>query len=333
MPVNVINQTPFPHFAFEKLGYQGERWQTVVVKVTCDIDPVTGHCEIADEQCPVIMADKYRRTPETSSLVTETDLIFCKPRGEFYITGTACTTDNLPLPQWDAGFTLGHLQKKLILSGPRFWSYQNGWQTEPPVPVMAVPLIYENAYGGHDISAAIYPANPVGMGWVSKDNADKSKRYPMPQITLPGSDAAFGMPRAVAGFGLYSRWWPQRLQYAGTYDTGWLESTRPYYPADFKTDFFMAAPADQQQETYFEGNEILTVQGMFADAAEASFTLPGMGFVLLPNAPEDELTPYICVLDTLHLSLDERRLYLTWRYSRTGLSPDTPLQLHAYKLS
>ncbi len=83
MPVHVINQTPFPHFAFRKLGYRGEHWFTVVVRVTCDIDPVTGQCSFSDEQQPVIMADRYRNNPENSSLLTETDLIFRKPRGSF----------------------------------------------------------------------------------------------------------------------------------------------------------------------------------------------------------------------------------------------------------
>lgn len=335
MPVHVINQTPFPHFAFRKLGYRGEHWFTVVVRVTCDIDPVTGQCSFSDEQQPVIMADRYRNNPENSSLLTETDLIFRKPRGEFYITGTAYTTDNIPQPQWIAGFTFGQLQKQLTLSGPRFWSYHQGWKADAPAAVTALPLIYENAYGGHDISGA-YPANPVGTGWFSADNADKSARYPLPRITLPGSESVppvFGMPWPVAGFGLYSRWWSPRLQYAGTYDHDWLENTRPYYPADFKPDFFMGAPADQQQEGYFTGNETLTIRGMFPEVAEASFRLPEIGFFAVQDIPGEPLVPDDCVLDTVHLSLDELKLCLTWRYSLTDILPGIPLQIHAYKLS
>ncbi len=83
----------------------------------------------------------------------------------------------------------------------------------------------------------------------------------------------------------------------------------------------MGAPADQQQEGYFDGNETLTIRGMFPEVAEASFRLPEIGFFAVQDIPGEPLVPDDCVLDTVHLSLDERKLCLTWRYSLTDILP------------
>lgn len=334
MLAHVNNNTPFPYFAFEKLGYLNEHWFTVVIKATCDIDPLTGSCKFSDEQLPIVMADKYRTTPENSSLIMETDLVFHKPRGEFYLIGTARTLDGQAAPQWECGFTFGTLQKKLTLSGPRYWEYQGDWQLTEPLPITALPLIYEQAFGGKNHESLDYPENPIGLGWYDTTKLDTTHRYAAPQISYPLSSnilTTIETPWPVAGFGLYSRWWRQRLQYAGTYDDMWLNETHPYYPFDFKYDFLMGTPIDQQQ-IYFNGDEILTLKGLFAETPEVTLALPKIGFAAEQRVPNQPNSRHKLCLDTVCVSLDERKLYLTWRYSQTALQAETSLELDAYKL-
>lgn len=330
MLAQVINKTPFPHFAFEKLGYMNEHWFTVVIKATCDINPTTNYCEFSDTQLPIVMADKYRTTPENSSLLVETDLVLHKPRGELYLTGTARTLEGQAVPHWESGFTLGSLNKQLTLSGPRYWEYQDTWLLTEPLPITALPLIYEHAFGGQHEKQA-YPDNPIGVGWYDVTKLNTSEKYAAPQITYPQLENEIGVSSPVAGFGLYSRWWQQRMQYAGTYDDLWLNETRPYYPADFKNDFLMGAPADQQQ-AYFKGDETLTLKGVFAESPAVTLTLPKIGFLAEQRVPEQANAYHQLNLDTVHVSLDERKLYLTWRYSQMALQAGTVLQLNAYKL-
>ena len=47
-------------------------------------------------------------------------------------------------------------------------------------------------------------------------------------------------------FGPVGRGWHPRLGYAGTYDQNWLDNVFPFLPADFRDDYYQAAPADQQ---------------------------------------------------------------------------------------
>ncbi|MGJ3353140.1 DUF2169 family type VI secretion system accessory protein [Providencia sp. Je.9.19] len=331
MLAQVINKTPFPHFAFEKLGHVNEHWFTVIIKATCDIDPTTGHCEFSDTQLPIVMADKYRTTLENSSLLVETDLVFYKPRGEFYLTGTARVLEGQATPQWESGFTFGSLNKQLTLSGPRYWEYQDIWRLTDPLPITALPLIYEHAFGGHHHEDQAYPDNPIGLGWYDATKLNISERYAAAQISYPQLEHEIGIPSPVAGFGLYSRWWQQRLQYAGTYDDIWINEIRPYYPADFKNDFLMGTPVDQQQD-YFKGDEILTLKGLFPESPVVTLTLPKIGFLAAQQVSHQADSHHKLNLDTVSVSLDERKLYLTWRYSQTDLQAGTTLKLNAYKL-
>ncbi|MBG2802982.1 DUF2169 family type VI secretion system accessory protein [Proteus sp. WDL240414] len=334
MLAHVINQTPFPHFSFEKLGYKDEHWQTLAVKVTCDFDPLTGICDIADEQKPLIMADVYRTTPENSSLLHETDLVSYKPNAEIYLVGTARTLDEMPLTLWETELSIGQINKKLTLSGPRYWEHHHDWQLSSPQPISALPLIYENAYGGKNSLQEAYEKNPIGLGWYESRYLDKALQYPAPQIHYPSVEHAFHLnkPWEVAGYGQYSRWWQQRSQFAGTYNDEWLNQIKPYYPDDFKSDFFMSTPADQHQQGFFVGNETLSLSGFFTQTPRVDLVLPNIGFVAIPHLSHSE-TPYeLLKLDTVCVSLDEKKLYLTWRYRQLISTMESTLQLQAYKL-
>ncbi|AVA39942.1 MULTISPECIES: DUF2169 family type VI secretion system accessory protein [Proteus] len=334
MLAHVINQTPFPHFSFEKLGYKDERWQTIVVKVTCDFDPLTGKCDIADEQTPLIMADVYRTTPENSSLVHETNLVSYKPHAEIYIVGTARTLSNTPVTHWETELSIGQIHKKLILSGPRYWEYHRDWSLGEAQPISALPLIYEKAFGGKNSHQEVNDKNPIGVGWYDSHDMDKTRQYPAPQIYYPLKEHILSVdkPWEVAGYGQYNRWWQQRVQFAGTYNDEWLNNIKPYYPADFNFAFFMSTPVDQQQNDFFVGNETLSLKGFFAQINLTELILPSIGFVVIPQLVPEKLTNGLLKLDTVCVSLDEQKLYLTWRYRQRLSAKENTLQLYAYKL-
>ena len=68
--MNIENETGFPHFQFEKVGYYGELFTVVVVNQTFDFSYSGGLCLIADEQRLPLMTDSWFGEPESSSLKT-----------------------------------------------------------------------------------------------------------------------------------------------------------------------------------------------------------------------------------------------------------------------
>lgn len=103
--MNIENETGFPHFQFEKVGYYGELFTVVVVNQTFDFSYSGGLCLIADEQRLPLMTDSWFGEPESSSLKTATDLVCRKVRADVLLNGhawhaTGETTDGRPVYRW-----------------------------------------------------------------------------------------------------------------------------------------------------------------------------------------------------------------------------------------
>ncbi|MDM3565562.1 hypothetical protein O9361_18305, partial [Proteus vulgaris] len=73
----------------------------------------------------------------------------------------------------------------------------------------------------------------------------------------------------------------------------------------------------------------LSLSGFFAQTPRVDLALPNIGFVAISHSK----TPYeLLALDTICVSLDEQKLYLTWRYRQLISTMESTLQLQAYKL-
>ena len=115
-------------------------------------------------------------------------------------------------------------------------------------------------------------------------------------------------------FGPVGRGWQPRLGYAGTYDQAWLDDVFPFLPADFRDDYYQAAPADQQIP-YLEGGEEVMLFNLTPEG-RAGFRLPKleMPVVFFLKTYEKEETR--AVADTLVIEPDARRFVVCWRASR-----------------
>lgn len=319
--IQIENHTPFPVMAFEKHGRHGYVFDVIAFRMTFRLK--NGYyADLADEQDELIMADEYYGEPETSSLKYETELVLYKKSADIHVIGSAAPAGG-GSSQWMAGIRVGDFSKRLMLSGPRCWHYENQrWQLSPPSQVESVPLCYELAYGGNwqkegqEIKS--FSANPVGCGYYpDRHDLNITRQYRAPQITrfLPHEEEYYDIttPFSPQGTGPMSRWWQSRLQYAGTYDEAWQASTRPFLPDDFSERFYNSAHPELIYPSHLIGNEPIVLEGLLPEASRVVTGLPGYQPVCVLTDVHNRLHTQRPVADTLTINLDERLIYLTWR--------------------
>jgi hypothetical protein len=112
-------------------------------------------------------------------------------------------------------------------------------------------------------------------------------------------------------FGSIGRQWAPRFRHAGTYDQHWLDHEAPFWPSDFRHDYFQSAPQDQQLP-YPVGGEPLVLRNLTPEGYfEARLPKVEMPILFLPHtAPAQELQG---VLDTILIEPDLGRICMTWR--------------------
>jgi len=338
----VRNQTPFGHFQYDKMG-PGRRFHDVVI-VCASFVLAPGRLEAAPEHRGPVLADALWDAPRPmlASLRQATDLVLAKPGADVFVTGSARARDWTPCREWLATLALGPgdaplLKKTLRLTGPRHWL----WHEDPaqralgePEPAQEVPLRYELAFGGWwfdegdapDALPRVHEANPGGSGRFGSACRDRhpAARYergqpvPGPQIELADAPIRHGnQALEPAGFAPIARHWQPRLALAGTYDDAWRErhAQMPFmdYAEDFDLRFFQYAPADQVVAQPLAGDERLRMAGFFASADAIEMQLPGIRIEALCRTGDGAQTQAFMALDTVHLSLDEMLVHLTWR--------------------
>jgi hypothetical protein len=157
----------------------------------------------------------------------------------------------------DVGVRVGPVQKLLKVYGDRQWGVSG--RPTPAQPFVRMPLVYERAFGGVDRKSPnpdrdFFWPNPVGTGFGQQlehviGTALPNIEYPDQLITSWNT-----RPRP-AGFGPVASHWQPRVQFAGTYDDGWMKNRQPLLPADFDDRFYQCAPADQQAPQLLRGGE------------------------------------------------------------------------------
>jgi hypothetical protein len=121
--MNIINNTEFPHFQFEKVGYFGELFSVTVVSQTFDLSNAGGACPKSKVQRPLILADSWFGEPEMSSLKTVTDLVYKKNYSDILLSGHAWNASGAAR-EWQAEIQVGDLRHSIYVCGAREW---RGW--------------------------------------------------------------------------------------------------------------------------------------------------------------------------------------------------------------
>lgn len=297
----------------------GREHLVVAVKGTFTIPAPGREPERAEEQLPLIEADSFTGEPGRSAPVHEADYPLRKPRCDVLLLGSAYAPEGRPTERVQVGFQLGPVTKTFQVVGDRLWQVGNGIRPGSHIrPFERLPISYDRAFGGVDdfhpdpARHAAYRHNPVGRGYHAQLDRALVDGTPMPNTEEPQRpvERPDGDYRPMA-FGPLGRGWTPRLQLAGTYDQDWLDQVFPFLPADFRDDYYQAAPADQQLPYPTGGEEVrllnLTPEGRIG------FRLPRLDLPIVFFPKQGERTETRGRIDTIVLEPDRRLFTLTWR--------------------
>jgi uncharacterized protein YjbI with pentapeptide repeats len=242
----------------------------VVVKATFSLG-VDGPCGIADEQVPCLGEVPWE-DGDPPSLKTETDYAVIKPRGEWYLVGTARAPAGQRVTVLPVRVRIGPSQKQLAVWGDRVWQRSVlGYRPGPPEPFESMPLRWERSFGGPRV-----PENPVGRGLAPIQVGDQTVDV-LPNIEDPARPMVSkdDRPPPVGMFPIPSMW-RARIQRTGTYDELWKSSRWPFFPRDFDFTFFNCAPPDQWIAQYWRGDEEIELTGLHPMLPRVHTRLPGI---------------------------------------------------------
>lgn len=298
----------------------------VVVKGTFDFPkngPKNGgEPTLAEEQVPFVYADTFTGKPGFSAPLDECDFAFRKPRCDVLLNGAAYATEGKPTTRVTVGLKVGPMRKVFDVLGDRVWSARPmRIAPEPPRPFVRMPITYDRAFGGLDEFSAdksrhsAYMPNPAGRGYHQQLDIAFVDGTPAPNTEE--RDNPVGKPDGAyrpMAFGPVGRGWQPRLGFAGTYDQNWLDTVFPFLPADFRDDYYQAAPADQQIP-YPQGGEDVVLVNLTPEG-RAGFRLPVVDLPVVFVPAKGEREERQAVIDAVVIEPDRRRLILVWRASR-----------------
>jgi hypothetical protein len=314
------NQSPWQAGLYPGWSMDRRPQTTLVVKTGYWFD-TRGRLTPMDEVPPIEEADRHYDDPLTSSLAAGNEAVPFKRGGELLGFGTAKPPDadarvmevKLGLRREDSDFW----HKTLRVTGPRSW--KRGLLTAgpgEPGQLQPLPLRYESAYGGQDPRREDqrYEANPVGVGFSARSRLHPELRVPQIEHGPDYLRSPTQRPQP-AGFGPLADHWSPRLERSPEIDPAAFDLGLCPFAEDLPPDHYNTAPADQQFDTPFRGNETLFLQGLVAGADPRGIlaTLPGEQPAAWQVASEREQSPLELVCDTLILRADERVITLLWR--------------------
>ena len=294
---------------------------TAIVKRTFTIDP-GGLLSSACGQLPLAAADVHAADPRVTSPRYESDFVPFKPRADALCVGRAHPAGGKPVTHCVAAFGVGGWLKQILVTGNRTWKIgiaRLGNTPTDPEPFSAMPVSFENAYGGRDpgddSGVGGFAHNPIGKGYTS--SSATLAGLALPNLEDPANRIRSWKDQpAPRSFGPVGRTWQPRFSRVGTYDARWLERGAAALPADFDEGYYNCAPEDQQIEGYLRGDEKVRVVNMHPVHADLTFRLPKLRLRCLADrerAGGRELVDVPTHLDTLWVDMEALLAVLVWR--------------------
>ena len=274
----------------------------------------------ADKQLPIVAADKYHSEPNSSSIRAPGDLGLIKPTTDLLLIGHAHAPAGRPAEQMSVTLAVGSaITKTVQVFGDRFWTKGiTGTSISDPEPFTKMPLTWERAFGGSDLTnddppkAQMTERNPVGIGFRIKNGKKELDGLKLPNLESPQQLIGSWRDRPEpAAFAPICPHWQPRKTYAGTYDEAWEKNRSPQLPADFDNRFFQLAPPDLQSPAYLQGGEDVQATGV-TPAGTLQFRLPQYRFEIIHRLDSGN-QPRPANLDTVLIEPDESRVVLLWR--------------------
>lgn len=305
------------------LGFEpdGRELLVVGIKATFQIPENGDKPELAEKQVPLTEADEFTAEPGDSATLYETDYAHRKPYCDVLLNGSAYALGGKPTDRVTVSIQVGKMKKSFNVVGDRIWD-RILLKTTPTLPVKFVQkkISYDIAYGGTDKDknnpdkVKTYLQNPIGVGYYPISNGKNLVGKPLPNTEEIGKPVKSKNGNyAPMSFGPIGRNFASRVVYAGTYDQKWLETTAPFWPADFDYGYFQATPVGQQIP-YPKGGEQVVLKNLTSQGL-TSFRLPKMPMSILFIPYSGKRKEVNAVIDTVLIEPDQRRFILTWRTS------------------
>lgn len=312
------NTSGFESFIYPTFNLQGYETVVAVVKATFTIG-AEGKIIEADEQEGIVLEDRFRGDPVSTSVLYESDLSIYKPGTDVVVNGEAWAPGGRLSKRVDVTIEAGPLRKRVRVFGDRVWERFAGFgplKKSTPVPFKRMPLIYERAFGGIDPRTAKGPKpkfdgrNPVGRGY----QAGVTRKLGVSLPNLENPDDIIISPRHRPdpwGVGFVGRGWEPRQYLSGSYDEVWMKKRMPFLPDNFDYRFFQGASTGLVSSTHFRGDEHVRLLNLSPEGL-LEFRLPGlrMGLSIFW---QDRRERGLAALDTIIIEPSQRRLILVWR--------------------
>lgn len=312
--MHILHVGSSKHLAVPMKDKRGAERLVVILKYTFAVD-AAGQVEVVSDGVDPYLADEFNGDdPAASSIRKPSDLADDKPGTDVLLVGHA-HPQRRDATQVEVSLRVGPIHKGARVHGLRVWKPGNlgGLSPGPALAIREpVPLLYELAWGGLDLSDPERPVgearNTVGRGVAREPRALVGQ--PAAQIEeLSRPIGASG--NTPVGFGALHRHWQPRASFAGTYDQAWMDTKMPLLPDDFDPRFHVTAPPDQWSELPLRSDEMVEVKGATPEGSWR-FQLPRVtpGFSSFVGAKRSEHRTH---LDTFLIDADARRVELTFR--------------------
>ncbi|MGY8683184.1 DUF2169 domain-containing protein [Bradyrhizobium sp. UFLA05-153] len=199
------------------------------------------------------------------------DIGMPKPQAEVLIGGHAAAPGGRPTQRMMLGWSLGPMQKRLLVTGDRYWQMTtSGWRPTAAKPFRQMPLTRQRAFGGGG-----HRSNPTGIGHDALSRSMAGELVALPNVEDPENAVQFiEIAAQPAAFGPMALDCKERLRYAGTYDTAWLKSVAPALALDVDPRLFLFAPPDQRLSGFLCGGEPYVLQNFSSEQPSIQGHLP-----------------------------------------------------------
>ena len=294
----------------------------VLVKVTYDIAD-DGGLSLADEQESICFEGEYFGEPGQSSKKVAPEANFDKLATDIVLIGHAYAPNGQAVTQFDIGIQVANMRQHIRVFGDRVWQKRTTgnkivtWHMSAPDMVTKIPVIYEKAFGGQDLTPenkkhfVFEPRNLLGTGIIAKDSH-------LEEVALPNFEDPKQLIQSPAdrpaplGMGFISPDWQPRLGFAGTYDGSWEKTRLPLLPNDFNRAFFNAAHPNLVAQGFLTGNEDIHLINV-CPQGKLSLKMPGEIPQVGMQFQYEAIKALTVKLDSVIINTDDMKLILLWR--------------------
>ena len=169
------NATPFAGIGFEQWHRDGPTMAVIAMRRRFWFELGAPMAALARPE--LALSDRFAGDPQTSDLLTASDLVPFKPATDITVRGTLHAVK--PQAHILAGLQIGRHIAILRATGPRAWVYdRNRWRLTESAPAQTAPLSYRAASGERvigDPEAGVDPRNPIGPSLVDPDHTPRER--------------------------------------------------------------------------------------------------------------------------------------------------------------